>query len=81
MIDVLLCTLNCGDTTYKLVSTLLSAKATLCFCPRYPVIILLLYAGPSSVKSRSSFIEAFSEKDVLKIFILVLKNEIEGTLA
>ena len=68
----------CGDTIYKAVSTLFSAIATLCFYQRYPVMILRLYAGPSSIKNRSTSIEVFSEKDVLRIFTLVLKNGNEG---
>ena len=40
-----------------------------------------LVAGPSSVKNRRSIIEVFSEKDVLKILILVLENDNERTLA
>ena len=31
-------------------------------------------------KNRSSFLEVLSEKDALKILILVLKNDNEGTL-
>ena len=38
-------------------------------------------AGLSSVKNRSSIIEVSSEKDILKILILVLENDNERTLA
>ena len=73
--------LNCGDTIGKAESTLFSAITTLCFCLRYPVIILHLYDEPYSVKNRRSIIEVFSEKDIVKILILVLENYNEGTLA
>ena len=66
--------LYCGNTIDKVVSTLFSATATLCSCLRCPVMILWPYAGPSSVKNRSSFLEVFSQKNILKIVILVLKN-------
>ena len=41
-------------------------------------MILRPYAGPSSLKNKSSLLEVLSEKDVLKILILVLKNDNEG---
>ena len=47
--------LYCANTIDKVASTLFSSKATLCFCLRYPVMILRLYARPPSVKNRSSF--------------------------
>ena len=50
------------------------------FLSEAPSHHLHLHAGPSSVKNRSSFIEVFSEKDVVKTLILVLKNDNEGTL-
>ena len=81
VVDVLLCALNCGDTIGKAESTLFSAITTLCFCLGYPVIILRLYAGPSSEENRSSIIEVLSETDIPKILTLVLKNDNEGTLA
>ena len=39
------------------------------------------YSGPSWVKNIYSFLTVFSEKDVLEILRLILKNDNEGTLA
>ena len=47
--------LYCRDTIDKVVPTLFSAIATLYFCLRHPVMILRLYAGPSSVKIEAVF--------------------------
>ena len=82
VVDVLLCALNCGDTKDKVMSTLFSAIATLCFWLRYPIIILRAYARPSSVKNRSSFTEVFSMKKMSWKFLYSFwKSDNEGALA
>ena len=64
----------------KAMSILFSTITNSCFCLSYSVMISRPYAEPSSVKNKSSFFEVFSEKDVLKILIIVLKNDNEEIL-
>ena len=63
--------LYCGYTIDKAVSTLFFANSN-----RFD---LASVCWTILSKNRSIFVEVFSEKDVLKSLILVLKNDKEGT--